>query len=288
VTEERELSPRCARGRHCEDRIVDTGVVAGKVGALLVDEQYAFCPTDLRQIRYALGRLPLDVAELTIRMQPSSQVRYRDPSIPAQPRVKLYSPVPIDLNAEGLRQYVDFELAAWAKSTADDAGVEWSVGLAAAMRQGARVQASCWLLDQRLDWLLGLPLTRHRCRSAGADPTEGHHEDYPSYIQEDMDGDGWWIHRDGTHAGLLILDLHRRVEQLIGRVASDMLELPCPKCSTPALEREHPPGLDVAWASIRPGRAGQVVCRRCWHVMNDDEYARYVGSLAVELLGVWE
>lgn len=273
----------CVRGTACEDPIAAVDPDTGEkctTGAH-TRNQAPFCDTCLRFIRYTLGYLPGDVAELTTLLVPSMQVvAYRDPDMPTQPRTKKHPPLPLDGNAEALRALIDHEITTWAELVAAETGVAWDSHEAAHQRLGMRVQRGCQLLAHRLEWLLGIPAQEYECRSTGEHPTDGHDLDQVTY-----DGRRYWLRRDGIDAALLFLDLHRQVERFTGRAPSDRCPVPCPHCRRQALHRVH--ARTVVAGGLRHGTAGQVVCRSCWREMSDDDYERLSDVISTAFGVAW-
>lgn len=258
---------RCARGSRCEDAldvVTESGAKSWE-GQVTGNEDHAFCPTDVRYLRYALAGLPLDCAELTLMLAPTLAITYRPPDEPDQPRVKLHAPLPLRAAPEAVRALIDHEITSAAEATAAEAEMSRATYLAeVGMRIGARVQLACKLIDGHLDHFLGLPLQWDQVRSAGEDPRDGWDDDAKARMRQDPQGH-WWIQRDGTDRALAIFDLHRQVEHLAGRTRTDQA-IPCPHCERPALRREH--------------RENRAVCRSCWTPMSDDDYDLYVKTLA--------
>lgn len=256
----------CVRGPlACEDRRTHVDEATGEKWQTGAPTDDPFCEVCLRHLRYTLGLLPGDVAELTTLLVPSMQVSYRDPDMPAPTRSKKHPPLPLDGNAEALRALIDHEITTWAELVAAEAGVPWDSELARRQRQGRRVQDGCQLLVYRLPWLLGMPEQEYEARSTGEHPTDGHDPDEVTVF-----GRHYYLRRDGVSAALLILDLHRQVERFTGRAPSDRLPVPCPACSRQALHRVHKRA--VVAGGVRLGEASTVVCRCCWREMSDDDY----------------
>lgn len=253
---------RCVRADRCEDRetVVDDQGDRITYGAVTAGEHRALCDTCIRQLRFALQRLPLDVAELTTLLVPTAAVTYRSPDLPAQPRVKLSAPLPLNAPAEGLRALIDHEVTAWAESLADDLGMPWDSRALATSRIGHRIVTCCTFILGWLDHFLGLPAQEHRARSAGEDPLTGHDLDRVTY-----DGRDYWVRRNGTEAALVLLNLHLRALAFAGWNPVDRVPVPCPACERPAMVRERP---------IR-----KVVCRCCWREMTDDAYEALIDVL---------
>lgn len=262
---EGDPTPRCVRGDQCEDRttILDPDGLVPRivVGAQLVNLDAQLCPTCTRYLRYALQGFPLDVVELEQRYQPSMQVRLRPADMPAQPRVKLHSPAPLNLHAYALVELVAGELNEWSISTAAAAGVPWSRELAARSSVEHRVRNACLLLINQLDWFLGLPDVEHPVRSSGADQLDGWSAE--SVARMTWREDCWWIARNGTEGALLVFELRRQLEQFLGKSPADRVFIRCPnpECGRRGMVREH--------------RACRVVCRLCWHSITDDQYEKH-------------
>lgn len=261
--------PRCARGPRCPDTetAIDTTGAPIVVPAAVTDSP--LCPTCTRHLHWALQALPVDIADLTVAMNtPHLEIRYREPDMPTQPRVKKGSPAAFDIHIEALRALIDHETGTWADHLADHLHLTWSQHVARAQRVGARVQYACRFLDTHLPELLRLPAHTYRCQSTGERPEDGHDPDTVTVKAGHV-----WIERSGLDAALLLLRLHEQVEHVVGRAPSDRLPIPCPACHRTTLFREH--GVpNVVTATLRPGREGRVVCRSCWHQMSDDAYAR--------------
>ena len=112
--------PRCARAARCEDaQPITTDDGTSYTGGALVHDGSHLCPVCTRYLGYALTGLPLDVAELSLHMAPTLQITYRDPDVPAAPRVKKHAPLPINGRAEALQALIDHETGVWAQAVAD-------------------------------------------------------------------------------------------------------------------------------------------------------------------------
>lgn len=257
-TEPEPALHRCRRGARCADRVRlvnEDGSHAGWDGILL--DGPGLCPVCVRKVKYDIQDLPGDVRELSELLVPSGEQRYRDPDMPAQPRQKLVTPVPLDLSALTLQELIDTETTIWATAVARACGLDtsgaWSTLRAARSRQLARVETACALLAHRLDWFLALPVTETPARSLTTRRGDGHDPDTTTVY-----GDEWWAHRDGITAALLLSDLHRIAESKAARRPADQLPLPCPTCRRPALIRLH--------------YSGKVECKACGDRMTDQEY----------------
>jgi hypothetical protein len=264
---------RCRRAERCVDRerIPNPDVEHGDrvvdwVWAGLVIHNTGgpdLCPTCIRYVRYALNDLAGDVEEITEELLiPSSDVRYRDPDMPAQKRIKLHSPVPFDLDAKSLQELIDQELTMWATAVwraldptlpGPEPDSAWNPHLAASSRQLPRVRWAVRYLTNRLDTLLALPVTETRARSRTARRADGHDEDVTTRF-----GDDYWTRRDGVTAGLLFIDLHHLAEKLSCRAPADRLPVPCPECRRLTLLRLH--------------GQGRVECEHCRERWTDDQY----------------
>lgn len=256
--------PRCARAARCEDAqpITTDDGTSCTAGALVHDGSH-LCPVCTRYLGYALTGLPLDVAELSLHMAPTLQITYRDPDVPAAPRVKKHAPLPINGRAEALQALIDHETGVWAQAVADAAGVPWSQRWARHSRRGNRVQKACQLLQYRVQELLALPVQWHETRSAGEHPLDGWDADWLAAMDY-WDG-RWWVPRTGLDAALALFELHAATERLTGRADADRCRIPCPKCERRALVRER--------------TRGRVVCRCCWRQMSDDDYEQLLAAL---------
>ncbi len=256
--------PRCRRGDRCADRerlTDDDGKHLGWDGLVLY--QPGLCAADWRNVKSAIQHLPGDIDELSELLVPSGEQRYRDPDMPAQPRIKLYSPVPLDLNALTLQEWIDSEVTMWATATArvvDLPPTRWSPLNASRMRQNVRVIRACFLLIQYLDEFLALPVTETPARSRTARRADGHDPDTTTVM-----GDEYWANRDGITAGLTLLELHRQAEAMASRQAADRLPLPCPTCRRPALIRLH--------------SNGKVECKACGERITDQDYDGHLFGL---------
>lgn len=88
-------------------------------------------------------------------------------------------------------------------------------------------------------------------------------------------GDGWVkviVQRDGTDAGLEILDLHYQARRLLGETPArpEPLDgIPCRECEQIALERAEPPS-DPTLSAMHSR------CSLCGAVMTKDEFDQHV------------
>jgi len=242
----------CVRGDRCEDattHVARSGVTF-RGGAVLTDPNHQFCPTCQRYLSYAFTGFALDIADLTLLLPPTMEIRYRDNEVPVAPRVKKGSPLGFRAEPWTLIEAIDAETSAWAASVATEVDLPWDRHALHHMRVGARVQLCATFLREWQPHLLGLPEQRHRLST----DTDHRHLRY----RVTTDAYGTWVWRNGTDAGLLFFDLHQQVQALCGRAQADGARMPCPKCQRPALVREP--------------RRNLAVCRCCWHEYTDEEY----------------
>lgn len=253
---------RCRAGKQCREGEVlrnDQGEPTGRLGAALhpADNQH-LCGTCIQAAVVALRELPNDVVELTQRMSaPSMAVRYRDPDVPAAPRVKKPSPMLIDEYAFTLIELIDYECTIWAESVADAEGLEWDSTKAEHCRTGARVTNACTLLSHLLVNLIELPTQQQRAHSLTANPSDGHDPDRTTRFRGD-----YWSNREGWEAAVRIIDLHDRATRHIGRKPADGIQIPCPRCGERRLIREQ--------------HNDRVVCRDCRFALSDDDYDAFI------------
>jgi hypothetical protein len=219
------------------------------------------CPDCAGLVRDAVVHLPLDTAELSTLMQPSTAIRLRDPDAPAAPRIKLHSPVPIRTDVEALRALILHETTMAAADLAVHVRVPWSPRAARQSRIGDAVKRSCLLIGRWLPWFLDMPAMTYPARSLTARRADGHDPDTTTRDRAD-----YWTTRDGADRAMVLLDLHERVYQLAGRIRSDRLPEPCPVCQR-ALYREHARGIVKCSAG---------------HQMDDDDYDEF--TQVVQLL----
>lgn len=265
---------RCVRGSKCVDSLPATVahepgafMTVRQVGALLLADapygEHGPCARCGSHIAQAIGELPADVAELFELLQPSMAIRYRDPGMPSQPRVKKAPPLPVSEDALALLELIDRELQVWADSVARAAGIRWSLAAAYRAPLQRRVAQASALLYQNTAWLIGLPEQEHPCYSATANRLDGH--DGERVEMTDFGPDGAplpMVTRTGWDGAQLLLQLHKDTTRMAGREPADQCPIPCPKCGRRTLVR--------AWFSKR------VVCRHeaCEHHMSDDDYER--------------
>lgn len=233
-----------------------------------VEQDTPLCATCLRFVRYAIGSLHVDLADLTTLMEPSMEVRHRDPDLPDQPRVKLSAPLPWGgrgEHAEGIRAAIVNEVTEWAEAVTDATGGTWDPEWVESVRDGYRVQHLAGILAEHTLFLVTLPPARRRLYSTGVDPAAGR-DDVETY-----QGAAWAM-RDGAEAALTFLRLHEQVRAVAGRIPSDRIPLPCPRCWHKTLHREHHKAMTDSFGQRSEGR---VVCRNthCWGVWADHEYA---------------
>jgi hypothetical protein len=207
--------------------------------------------------------MPADVAELFELLPPSMEIRYRDPGMPSQPKVKKAPPLPLREDALSLLELIDRELQVWADSVARAAGIEWSLAAAYRAPLERRVADAAELLSRNFAWLVGLPEQEHPCFSRTADRLHGHADGQVVVTAFGPDGAALpMVWRTGWQGAQVLLELHRDTTRMAGREPADQCPIPCPKCGRRTLVRAH--------------YSRRVVCRHdgCEHHMSDDDYER--------------
>jgi hypothetical protein len=253
---------RCAAGDHCRDgeniEDPDTGERIARLGAI-VDDGGPLCDQCLWDAEYAIASLPADMRDLAKLLPPPLKVRYRDPDLPAQPRVKKAPPLPMNEPVWSLMELIVYETTVWAETVADAAGVEWDSELTERSPWQNRVDTSCALLGYRFTQLIGLTGIEHRARSTSVDPTVGHDLDRTIRSRDDV-----WASRDGWEGALTLEQMHRQALKHAGRHPGDRVPTPCTNsaCGKRALVREH--------------RNNVVVCRACKTALTDDDYEDFL------------
>lgn len=249
---------RCLAGHRCGDSETHTDPETGDkttLGATLYQRGLCTICVSRADSVVATG-LPLDMDDLDELLVPTGAQRLRDPDMPAQPHMRKAAPrLPLQEHPFALMELIVAETGFWAKSTADAAGVDWSVEAAARLPAREQVVQACQLLHYRIHEFVRLPTQRHPARSLKIRRAAGHDEDTTTRDTRD-----YWCHRDGPQGALVLVDLHRRALGIAGHLPSDRLGTPCPRCHRP-LYREH--------------HNNQVVCRYCDHRLSDTAYESF-------------
>lgn len=249
---------RCNSGKRCVDgenvHDEETGEKVDRLGAILdVNHQGVVCDGCARATTTAIRYLPHDYADLSKLLVPSGERRFRDPEMPA-PTGKQESKLPLRIDVLSLQELIDYEACVWAEAVADHDGVDWDSYAAEHSRPFDRLQRACDLLGYRLPTLLGLGPTEHRARSLTERRTDGHDLELTTRSRDD-----YWTVREGWQAALLLRELHRKAEAVVGRRPANILPTPCPHCHRRrVLAREH--------------HNNRIVCRSCWSSITDDDY----------------
>lgn len=251
---------RCARGRRCLDRIDLTGGSHDPewVGVILADDETGICRPCVETVRDGIAQLPDDVTHLRLLLPPSMAVRYRDPGIPDQPRIKLHAPIPLRLDPLALIELIDHEVCAWAESVCREVGIGWSRHHADRLRMQDRITRAADVLLAHLPVLLGLGDTEHPARSLGLRRADGHDPDRTVRAPWD-----YMVTRTGCEGALVLLDLHAKAVRKVGAAPSTAAIMACPRCHRRSLLRDH--------------TRRRVYCRRedtCGWVTTDDVYER--------------
>lgn len=261
-------STRCRAGETCRDgeTVHDpaTGERVERLGAII--EAGVLCERCTNAVDYAIRSATRDVRDLAKLLPPSLTPRLRDPELPEQPRIKKAPPLPMNARAWSVMELYVYEAQVWAESVAEHVGIEFDSYAVEHMLWPRRVEVSAAVLEANLSALLGLQGVEHRARSTHADPETGHDEDR---VIVSAGGDTWTT-RDGWEGALTLLRLHQDTERLCGRHPGNRVPLPCSKCHTRALVREH--------------HNNRIICRFCGDTESDADFSSFLSG-ALQSLG---
>ena len=222
------LDHRCARGPHCDERVIERDDQQQPTGRRLgaqIPAIHGLCDACTRAVTHAIRHLPGDVVELTTLLGNSSSTAevFVDGSRDL--------PVPIRLGVEALRTEIDDELQAWVEPVAEHLGIDWDTLAARRSRVAVRAKRAADTLAARVDVLLALPEQEHPAWADGEpvwDPAF-----HPDRVQDT-------VVRDGIAGGLALLELHRRAYAAAGRTELvHRLPVPCPWCDHMTLVRRN-------------------------------------------------
>jgi hypothetical protein len=249
VTAVRETIRRCRRGDRCADaRTHTTTLPDGTTGRARLPawstEDGDLCHVDTTHVLRAVEQLPRDYLELGLLLGKTGGSH----SAPTGGTRDL--PVPLRLGVLTLQEAIVTELAIWAGPVAELDGFSFTE----TGRPEHRVRyASGWIVGRWPSLLSVPPIDVARL--------DGREERLSGRNAATL------TEEDGVDGALGLLALHERVEQVEGRThRAHQLWSPCPRCQTLALRREE--------------GSPHVVCQRCGHLMNMDQYDQLADVLA--------